>query len=355
MTKDIFQPSEPAAEAVASLLYALGANARQEAALPLIRDICAKASDLLAADRSRAFEAMSSILDDGRASIPWPAPSTKPADVDVVLVAPQPRELEAVKDVFKTTFAVEHRNGRTYYEFTWQGATGDKLRCVIASLVGPGNVNAAVEAAEVGRHYRASLWILVGMCAGLPDPSPIGAVVLPQKVWDYESGRLLTGSFEPRPDVISRSSEVNSVLHHFESDRETREMLERRLSDARARAVEVDGEECVPAGFKFRLDLRGKVVASGEKLLRDGELLPGLHSNQHQGITIGDMESYGFARACSGVPWLVARGVADYGDGTKTKLHQYFSTMLAAETVRALLESDFVLPLLERIEVMVRF
>lgn len=59
-------------------------------------------------------------------------------------------------------------------------------------------------------------------------------------------------------------------------------------------------------------------IASGEKLLRDPAKLVAVRE-QHGKTEVGEMEAAGLVDACrrGSVPWLVIRGISDFGDELK--------------------------------------
>jgi nucleoside phosphorylase len=88
------------------------------------------------------------------------------------------------------------------------------------------------------------------------------------------------------------------------------------------------------------------VIASGEKVIADG-LLERLRQKNER-IRLGEMEAYGFARACTrqnaSVGWLVVRGVSDYGDSSKDQPNTGAPPPLS-EMSREQFRSDQIVPL----------
>jgi nucleoside phosphorylase len=70
-----------------------------------------------------------------------------------------------------------------------------------------------------------------------------------------------------------------------------------------------------------------------------------MQKQYHQEVLAAEMEGSGFARACRehAVPWLVFRGISDFGDANKSKLGDWKATaaLSAATAVVAFLKKDY--------------
>jgi hypothetical protein len=80
-----------------------------------------------------------------------------------------------------------------------------------------------------------------------------------------------------------------------------------------------------------RIRPRLATVASGEKLLRDPDKLHVVRQ-LHGKTEVGEMEAAGLVEACrrAGVPWLVIRGISDFGDSFKDDRFHGFAARAAA-------------------------
>jgi hypothetical protein len=76
---------------------------------------------------------------------------------------------------------------------------------------------------------------------------------------------------------------------------------------------------------------RQGTIASGEKLLRDPAKLLAVRK-QHGKIEAGEMEAAGIVDACrrEPTPWLVIRGISDFGDEFKDDRFHGFAAAAAA-------------------------
>lgn len=275
-----------------------------------------------------------------------PAPAERVRDVDVMILTVQPIEFKAARAALKPDGPPDVLpNGRSFYRagipLTAAGLADPPGRLSVAvTTIGEAySLHAQQAVDEISIFYRASVWILVGMAAGLAGETRRADVYLPRTVWWYEPGRLLPDRFEPRPAVASRG-QMNLQLTRFDP---AGSRLRERLATAIAELPDEHRPRDLPADFRPRVSVLSDAVASGDKLLRDGERLAKLHeTNQH--ILLGDQESYGFAFACRDMDWIIARGIADFGDKEKDSSYQYLATLLAMHTVLEFLESDYIPP-----------
>jgi hypothetical protein len=84
---------------------------------------------------------------------------------------------------------------------------------------------------------------------------------------------------------------------------------------------------------------RQGTIASGEKLLRDPEKLLAVRERYHGKTEVGEMEAAGVVDGCrrGAVPWLVIRGISDFGDDLKDDRFHTFASCAAAAVLH-----DFV-------------
>lgn len=337
---------ERAEESVASILHYLYKEQDTNKRMLMMRDYASRSSALSSDARVRFNErAVESFLPggglmDGRVDEPAPLASIK--TVDVLILTVQPVELKAAKAALGVSKPSSFYKERAFY---WAsipslaaGVRTERAELSVAlTAVGESlNLHTMQAVSEISEAYRAHVWVLLGMAAGLEGHIRKGDVAFPETVWWYEPGRNLVDMFEPRPEIATRGS-LNRQLFRFDP-------VGARLTERLGRAIAELPDKYRPADldpdFQPNVSVLKDAVASGEKLLRDGKL-KALHQVNER-IILGDQESYGFAVACRNVDWMIARGVADFGDMRKTDNWQYLATLLAAHSVLAFLEEEYV-------------
>ena len=115
--------------------------------------------------------------------------------------------------------------------------------------------------------------------------------------------------------------------------------------EAAQRSRELGYEFDLPPRYaqRFRPRFTHGVVLAGAKLLENGGL-PQMRAEFHDKVKALEMEGAGFAAACGELqwPWLVLRGVADYGGEDRQKNWQGGATIAAGQALRWLLERDLL-------------
>lgn len=196
--------------------------------------------------------------------------------------------------------------------------TGKSLCCLVSMIGEATNVFAAVAVTTALCKYRFGLAILVGIAAGAPKTS-FADVIIADRIVDYESKRLEPDKAKNRP-------------HHWNLDERLRKQVDYFLADSQyagsgfsdffktTEALLFDKKytDCTPS-------ISRAVILAGDKLLADGTTIPKLIEEYHQQAKAVEMESNGFALACAsyGVPWMVFRGISDFGDPDKPDLKKY--------------------------------
>lgn len=219
------------------------------------------------------------------------------------------------------------------------------LRVVVSFLSGPaGNTESGIATAYFLRDWHTRLMCLSGICAGLQGKVSIGDVVVPGKIHDVCIRVIHDGQQLPRDDVLHRDILIDRMLKLRPPSSESLTSELRRLFGDRLAQIESVarhkglGSTDFASGFKFR---DGSLV-SGNNLLRDSGYLTDVSHNKDEKCQGGEMEAAGFVRACEmeSVPWVIVRGVADFGDNRKDDSFQELAAYSAAEALRLLLSGS---------------
>jgi nucleoside phosphorylase len=259
----------------------------------------------------------------------------KPVDIAVVTVIQE--ELEATKIIFGLGLNVrETRASNTlrYYETEVSNEIGEGLKVVITMVGEPHNTPCASACAELFQHYDPKLCVLVGIAAGLEGLVELGDVVGATQIIDYESARLEPGVRRQQPTPYSLEPRIRRDFLHFNPLRGAwRTVFFENVGKLR----DLGAVPAFAAGWAPKYH-RGVVVA-GEKLLADGTSLPGMRDEYHEKVRAGEQEGSGFARTCDdrSIPWLVFRGISDYGSMAKPE-HKVWQRPAALAAAAALMD-----------------
>ncbi|WP_437917250.1 hypothetical protein WME73_24445 [Sorangium sp. So ce302] len=280
-----------------------------------------------------------------------PAVHGAPADVAVLTVI-QP-ELFAALDAlgFGPDAYDKDEAGTIYYRGAVRSARARRDYRVVLSCIGAaGNYDAAAATRDLVAWCKPAAVLLVGIAAGIRGKLKIGDVVLSDRVVAYEPAAAVVGpDGAPREE---RRPEIDRLPHAMNQD-----VVSYRPDPARLQAVfaKIHGELPAPLPGQeelFRehvvtaLAVRAATIASGEKLLRDPSKLLCVRKEQHGKVEAGEMEAAGLVGACrrGGVPWLVIRGISDFGDTFKDDRFHNLAACAAAAVLADFLAHGLDLP-----------
>lgn len=259
--------------------------------------------------------------------------------VDIAILTVIQVELKAALEVLGLEFDAKQKDADGNY--SWRGevhsSLTNRLYSVVVRVIGSaGNADAASAATALLKDVRPRVLLLVGIAAGIRGKIKIGDVVLSERVVGYESA-VLEKTKKGRKKTIPRP-EIARIDYPLEQDVVT---YFPQPAELQAAFEKIDGSFPVPPAGQDEeykehvattITVRQATVASGEKLLKDPTKLTSLRTNIHGRIEIGEMEATGIATACRrmGTPWLVIRGVSDFGDEFKSDLFHVFAAKTAA-------------------------
>ncbi|WP_158625135.1 protein kinase domain-containing protein [Corallococcus terminator] len=228
---------------------------------------------------------------------------------------------------------------------------GRDYRLVVTCVGGAGNYDASAAAYEVIAHHRPRVLILMGIAAGIQGKVRIGEVVLSERVVAYEPGAIVSSS-DGGPPTLEHRPEIDRLPHSMNQDVVTYRPDPSRLN-VRFRGLggEIPGptagkEEEFRSRVTSTITARAATIASGEKLLRDPAKLRAVRQEQHGKVEVGEMEAAGLVAACrrANIPWLVIRGISDFGDQFKDDRFHQFACRAAAVVLADFLAHGLTLP-----------
>lgn len=265
--------------------------------------------------------------------------------VDVAVITVVPPELDAVKIAFGIGFSAKEDNNINGLRFWNTSVEMQEPRTdlsVVLTMIGEaGNVSCAAACDRLFNSYDADLCILVGIAAGLKQKVDLGDVVAADIILDYEKARLEEDGSKKRPVQYSSPLPIARDMNYFSPERfGWRKALERCMP-----MIQAIPDVQLPDWEKWVPKYRNGVILSGEKLIADGAM-DERRAEYHERIRAAEMEGVGFARLCQehDVPWLVLRGISDYGDPNKSDLWQLTSAVSAATAAKIFLENSYRKP-----------
>jgi nucleoside phosphorylase len=258
---------------------------------------------------------------------------------DVAIITVLPEELKAVLDVF----GIEQvpQAGQPFYQcqLPCRGRPERPLDLVITSVLKPLNVHVGARMAPLRNKYSPRAAFLVGIAGGRTGKAGPGDVIISQRVFYYEPGRVTSDGTVPRPQIAEPSNTYGYGLLSYGSGQAT---LHKRIQEFIA---------SLPPGYQpstLQKDHAPAVfqatIASGENILRDGTVLNSLASRFDDSIAAVDQESYGFADSVRDLPWAIFRGISDNANEVQDDRWKYVAAGFAAVCLRDFLETFYVPP-----------
>ncbi len=216
-------------------------------------------------------------------------------------------------------------------------------RVAITCIGEAGTAECSGAATSLIYDYRPKIVILVGIAAGLKSKTKIGDVIISEIVWGYEKASLDTGyrgkiKLVSRPDVghvdFSVQQDITSYLSFFEKEERIGKLF------LKMGGIYPQPSEISRAHYTKHVGAKPRIIdgslASGNKLLKNPSVLHNLQAQGHGRIKAGEMEASGLVTACrqQKVPWLVVRGISDFGDRLKSDDFHAFAAQMAAAVLR---------------------
>ena len=187
--------------------------------------------------------------------------------------------------------------GTVYEQGYFNG--GDTVWKVGIAQVGAGNVQCCIETERAIDFFQPKFVIFVGIAGGFKDDITFGDVVVAEKAYHYEFGKIKDGKMLTRPE----SGKSSYIMLQ-------RAMAVARRDDWKSRIIDKTGKNNPIAIIK--------PIAAGEKVIADSrsEIAEMLREHYNDAVAI-EMEGYGFYKAIEdneGVLGLIVRGISDMLD-----------------------------------------
>ncbi|UCH92560.1 MAG: hypothetical protein JSV88_20000 [Candidatus Aminicenantes bacterium] len=245
------------------------------------------------------------------------------SSVDIGLVTVTIPERRAAKKLLGVKGPGKKKRGKTYWESKIYSQRLDRDLTIVLTMIGKSGTKAAtIETNRMIENYSPKVLFLVGIAAGLKKKVKLFDVVVSEQVLDYEAARLEKNRSIARPDPYIPPFPILEDLAQFdEEESDWRDVFNKLIYSVSTKGALRRKQKVI------KPELHKAVVACGEKLIADGKFLSKLRLDRHEKIRAAEMEASGFATACisrsNPLPWLVIRGVSDWGDPKKANAPQY--------------------------------
>lgn len=268
--------------------------------------------------------------------------------IDIGIITVIPTEIDAITDVFKVKKTL-HSTGNVrnipYLKAELDSERSQrKLSIVISFVQGQGNTESAITTTNFLHDWYPRLMCLVGISAGISGKVKIGDVILPKTIHDYTLRKYENGTYFPRSRAFSRLDLLDDCLKLFPIRQENFAQLCKNQLGKEIAAAKIKAEKMKLTDSQFTTDLRicdGNLI-SDNVLIRDSNYFSQKLIGNDDRCQGGDMEASGFARACDierkDFPWLVVRGISDFGDADKCDDFQSLAAKSACIALKEIIE-----------------
>ncbi len=268
--------------------------------------------------------------------------------IDVGIITVIPTEIDALFQVLNLDRqnVVETGSPYTYWKTEFYSHLSQRSISVVVTFLtrDAGNTEAGICTSYFLQDWYPRLMCLVGIAAGIKGKVHIGDVVVPNRIHDrtgkvFKSGTLLTRGFSTyRIDLIERMVKIRPISNNEFKLRYMQEIGE--VLDQIKTKAEVMGLS--PQEFPNEFSIYDGSLSSDNILIRDSAYFDGLVTETDEKCRGADMESAGFVRACQvedvGFPWLIFRGISDFGDEQKSDDFQSLAAWNASIALKLYLE-----------------
>lgn len=198
--------------------------------------------------------------------------------------------------------------GERYWETDLVREDGRQLHIVISCIADSGNVTPEIPVERMVEEYAPESIFFVGIACGVRE-FKLGDVATSEVIWGYEYVKTTPKGPLDRSRARASSAHLSRDVAFFQSHSQWQAHFKKLLEKFPNPPREPVSPQLRPSVW----------IASGEKVMGNGELAS--LNKYHDKIRAGEMEGLGFGYACESqrpaIPWMVVRGISDYGDPTK--------------------------------------
>ena len=254
---------------------------------------------------------------------------------DVAVITVIPAELAAVRyhlGIAEGAVRI-YRGTRIFREATVFSTVHQRsLRVIVGCIGRASQADAALETATICREFDPALVILCGIAAGVRDKVRIGDVVIAREIVDLSLKVAEGGEYRERPSGARAHPKTVQMLAQFQP---TDGLFAKSFAERCDLRITIPpGEEGIyRAHVTDGPSVHDAAIGSEDVLQRDQTMFAKMLET-HQQIRAAEMEAGGFVKGCQdgehSRPWLVVRGISDFGDTFKNDNFHHLAAHSAA-------------------------
>jgi nucleoside phosphorylase len=326
--------------------------------------------------------------------------------VDVLWIAALKMELDAARDAalapgvtpgqIKTWESKNDCPPFPYLKGEYLDASGRGLNIVLARPIHMGANHTASLAGRLIEFHKPKCVVMSGVCAGNPDDTAYGDIIITDMVYQYDNGKRTDKGFiaehrqiTPHPAWIhaaqdltadalpshgiaspddakawlleilaaGRDPQKHPAFHRFFTQDQWKQALDDlqapkwitvknaiKLTKAGARQVEQQKLFKIDPPKTLPFVVKAGPIASGNAVIKDGVTWDWLKDKGVRTVLGLEMEAASLATACANANlshWIVAKGVMDYADPHKDDRFKAFAATASAQVLLRFLWDQF--------------
>lgn len=229
-------------------------------------------------------------------------------------------------------------NGIKIWDAKLERTKGEPLYVALICLGDKGILDSYAGAKTILEIMGPKSIYLVGSAIGREGRTSICDVVVSSEgVMYYESGGMPDSGTGSKPKyVYPKQSTKNEAKSFF-----TSRMIQRYGWEDEYKSVLQSYHQDITSLPSLAPQIHFQMITSGERTLDQNTLNSICKLNDS--VYAGEMEGYGFARACDErrIDWLVIRGISDFGSREDRKKWQGTATVMASSFLKIFLKNAF--------------
>ncbi len=273
--------------------------------------------------------------------------------IDIAILTVIPTEIDAIFSTFGIDKSKDLRKAGDlqYWRARIYSSINNSYLSIAVSFIygAAGNVESAIAATMICEQLGPRLMLLVGIAAGDEKKTKIGDVIVPEVVHDVTMSVRKDSKLQPRTKSVEMDSRIRFHLkaHPINFQRLGPKLAADPAEFAALKTLAATISGLTSSHIADPVSIHDGSIVSGNTLMRDSAYFPGFQETNDERCRALEMEAAGFSRACEimGCPWIIVRGISDFGDSRKGDEFQRFAAINASIVARELIEHNIALSL----------
>lgn len=236
----------------------------------------------------------------------------------ILIISALEKELQPILEAIDSPLKprnMEEVNGRVYFIYEVSAT----LTVICTSVLGMGQINAALAVTEAIDYYDVSKIILTGICGGIDTEMKYGDIIISDQIVDYELAKIKPDEDQVRWNVYRSDFELGQSMKVFRSDNWI-SYLKRVFPDPKYKKPNV----------------YSGIVLSGNKVIANREKIKQFTKMWDKAVAV-EMEASGIAATLyqrkKRLSFVMVKSICDFADSGKSDEWQEYAACASAAFV----------------------